>query len=92
VGWRGLLFRDTADGGEIVDELRELFELWFDRTGRVASVSPPLGATERDMEMAARVTEVIPALFADTPTDRIQLSPDSEKTAYLMPAWFGGTE
>lgn len=73
-----------------MDSLHELFELWFDRRGRVASFSPPADATGQDMELMARVTEVLPPLFTDAPTVRIQaVDPaSSEATQWLQPAWF----
>jgi hypothetical protein len=70
-----------------VDSLSELYELWFDDRGRVASFSPPAGCTERDMEIMARVTEVLPSLFADGPTERIQRDTGSEDTDAVSTQW-----
>lgn len=72
-----------------MDSLAELWEFLVDRAGRVVSMSPPQGATEADMELGARATEVFPRLL-DGPTERI-VTQDAP-TVRLMPAWFGGTE
>lgn len=74
-----------------MDSLHELFELWFDRRGRVASISPPADATEQDIELMARVTQVLPPLFTDAPTVRIQREPDADavSTQWLTAVpWF----
>ena len=71
-----------------MDSLRDLFEMWFDRRGKIISLSPPLGATEQDMETMARVTEVMPAVFEDAATERIQTG-TAEQTAWLTAVpWF----
>jgi hypothetical protein len=70
-----------------VDSLHELFELWFDRRGRVASFSPPSDCTEQDMELMSRVTAVLPPLFTDAPTVRIQRDTSTEDTDAVSTQW-----
>lgn len=69
-----------------MDSLAEMWEFLVSKTGRVVSMSPPQGATEAEMELGARATEVFPRLL-DGPTERI-VRQDATDTAWLQAAWF----
>lgn len=70
-----------------MDSLSELWEAWFTKRGEMVSLSPPAGATAGEMELGARVTEVLPRLVpVDGPTERIAVVESA--TLWLQAAWF----